>query len=191
MFISDTPTESQWASLDTSDHSSRAWSILLVNGMFVGVVVVVIFLRLWTKIFMITKLSSDDCKPSIRFFTYFIMFLPVKTRRACTLIPLLRVDFMMASALCFWVFCALNISATNLGFGRHIWDLPGTTESSTPAQLSEAAAPAQRMNFISLALASPMVVRKFSTPCSNWANLRYCIKIWNLEPKVFWYFHTL
>lgn len=63
MFISDTPTASQWAALDTSDHSSREWTILIVNGVFLGLVAIVILLRILTKIMTVTKLFLDDCQP--------------------------------------------------------------------------------------------------------------------------------
>lgn len=65
MFVSDAPTASQWASLDTSDHSSHRWTILIVNGLFLGLVAVVILLRIVTKISTATRLFLDDCKPGI------------------------------------------------------------------------------------------------------------------------------
>lgn len=62
MFVSDTPSAAEWASLDKSDHSSRAASILLVNGLFIGQVLLIAFLRMFTKIFMTSRLFVDDCE---------------------------------------------------------------------------------------------------------------------------------
>lgn len=63
MFVSDAPTASQWASLDTTNHSSHTWTILIVNGVFLALVAVVIMLRIVTKIYTATRLFLDDCKP--------------------------------------------------------------------------------------------------------------------------------
>lgn len=62
MFISDTPSAAEWASLDKSDHSSRAASIFLVNGIFVGLALLVASLRVFTKLAMTARLFVDDCK---------------------------------------------------------------------------------------------------------------------------------
>lgn len=60
MFLSDTD-DSWWSSLDTSDHSSITWSILLVNGLFFGLVALVVSLRIFTKVFTRFRLFADDC----------------------------------------------------------------------------------------------------------------------------------
>lgn len=62
MFLSDTPTASEWSALDTSDSSSRTWSVLLTNGLLVGAVAVVVSMRIFTKVFMTASLFVDDCK---------------------------------------------------------------------------------------------------------------------------------
>lgn len=62
MFISDTLTEDEWSSLDKSDHSSRACMVLILNGLFLGLVLVVTSLRMFTKIFMAANLVLDDCE---------------------------------------------------------------------------------------------------------------------------------
>lgn len=62
MFISNPPTEAEWATLDKSDHSSRALSVVAINVTFMVLVLVVIGLRLFTKVFMAAKLSIDDCE---------------------------------------------------------------------------------------------------------------------------------
>lgn len=60
MFVSDTPSAAEWASVNKSDHSSRAASILLVNGIFIGEVLLIACLRIFTKVFMTAKLFIDD-----------------------------------------------------------------------------------------------------------------------------------
>lgn len=65
MFLtSETPSGNWWASLDLSNDSSRTWSVLFVNGLFMGWAVLVVLLRVFTKCFMATRLFVDDCKPS-------------------------------------------------------------------------------------------------------------------------------
>lgn len=69
---------------------------------------------------------------------------------------------MLASASLFTTFCALNIAATNHGFGAHIWDLPGLpTDAGTtpsPPDLAAAAVPAQELNYAALAIAAPSIM---------------------------------
>lgn len=62
MFLSDAPSNSSWSSLDKSDDSSRIWSVLLVNRLFLAMVAVIISLRMFTKFFMAMRLFLDDCK---------------------------------------------------------------------------------------------------------------------------------
>lgn len=65
---------------------------------------------------------------------------------------------MIGSALCFIVFCALNLYAANLGFGNHIWNLPGVNDNSTIDDISAAAAKVQEINYVALAILSPAII---------------------------------
>lgn len=65
---------------------------------------------------------------------------------------------IIGSTLCFTAFCMLNIYAVSLGFGKHIWDLPGITTNSTSDELSKAAAPVQEINYIAFVILSPAII---------------------------------
>lgn len=75
MFLSDTPSDNWWSSLDKSDDSSRTWSVLLVNGLFVGWATIIVLLRAITKCSMAMKLFLDDCKPGLVLFLFLFLFL--------------------------------------------------------------------------------------------------------------------
>lgn len=65
---------------------------------------------------------------------------------------------MLASTLCFSICGALNLFATSLGFGRHIWNLAGISTSSTLEEVSKVAAKVQMLNYISLILLAPAII---------------------------------
>lgn len=70
---------------------------------------------------------------------------------------------MLLSAVLFTAFCSLNITATSLGFGTHIWDLTNVTTTDDIANtdvlvLAAAVAPAQQLNYAALALGPPAVM---------------------------------
>lgn len=52
---------------DSSDHSSRAPSILATNGLFIACVTVLITLRVYTKVFLSKRLFLDDCRSELFF----------------------------------------------------------------------------------------------------------------------------
>lgn len=61
---------------------------------------------------------------------------------------------MIASAVWFFSFCAVNLAAVPAGFGKHIWDLPGDTKED---QLAIATV-VQKLNYLALILLSPSIV---------------------------------
>lgn len=65
---------------------------------------------------------------------------------------------MIGSALCFIIFCALNVHAAELGFGNHIWDLPGMTDDSPIHEVSIAASKVQKINYIALTILAPAII---------------------------------
>lgn len=70
---------------------------------------------------------------------------------------------MLLSSAFFITLCALNIAATSLGFGTHIWDLANITTTDDMATtdilvLAAAVAPAQQLNYAALALGPPTVM---------------------------------
>lgn len=64
------------------------------------------------------------------------------------------IDLMIASALWFFSFCAVNLAAVPLGFGRHVWDLPGATRDDQFAVATRV----QKLNYLALILLSPAIV---------------------------------
>lgn len=65
---------------------------------------------------------------------------------------------MTAAAAIFTAVCIVNVRAVHFGFGNHVWDLGGMTPSSTLADLTEAAAPVELHNYISLVLVAPAII---------------------------------
>jgi hypothetical protein len=63
-------------------------------------------------------------------------------------------DLMIASAVWFFSFCAVNLAAVPVGLGKHVWDLPGATIEDQFA----AAARVQKLNYLALILLSPSIV---------------------------------
>lgn len=48
--------------VSATDHTSRAWSVLTVNILFICLVAIVVSLRAFTKRLMTRKLYLEDCK---------------------------------------------------------------------------------------------------------------------------------
>lgn len=65
---------------------------------------------------------------------------------------------IIASTLCFFVACALNIRAADLGFGKHIWDLAGLTDDSSTDDVAAAASKVLKMNYIALTILAPAII---------------------------------
>ncbi|POS75882.1 hypothetical protein DHEL01_v205724 [Diaporthe helianthi] len=64
-------------------------------------------------------------------------------------------DYLMtASALWFISFCAANLAAVPVGFGQHVWDLPGATRDDKFAVATRV----QKLNYLALILLSPAIV---------------------------------
>ncbi|KAK7701687.1 hypothetical protein SLS64_010135 [Diaporthe eres] len=61
---------------------------------------------------------------------------------------------MVASAVWFFSFCAVNLAAVPVGFGKHIWDLPGSTKEDQFAVATRV----QKLNYLALILLSPSIV---------------------------------
>ncbi|KAL1870752.1 hypothetical protein Daus18300_005072 [Diaporthe australafricana] len=60
MFVDESLGHDDLAAFSTADHSSRAWSVLTVNILFMGLVAVFMSLRAFTKFSMTRKLYLDD-----------------------------------------------------------------------------------------------------------------------------------
>lgn len=67
-------------------------------------------------------------------------------------------DLMTVSAIFFTAVCAINIHAVNLGFGKHIWDLSGITDTSTLDEVSNAVTPVELMNYAVLIIIVPSII---------------------------------
>lgn len=172
MFITNSPTEAEWAALDKSDHSSRALSVVAINGIFLALTLAVIGLRLFTKLFMAAKLSLDDCKFACYTFSFTMRSdLPhadpqissqvdpfASSSYTQTILTIPCTDLMTTAAAIYTAYCVINIRAVHLGFGHHVWDLSTMTTSSTLADLTEAAAPVELHNYIALILVAPAII---------------------------------
>lgn len=71
---------------------------------------------------------------------------------------------MIGAVLFFTTFCVLNIHAATLGFGRHIWNLPGLAAGADDSAawsaeaISAAVARVQKINYTALAVLAPAIV---------------------------------
>lgn len=65
---------------------------------------------------------------------------------------------MIGSVLFFITFCALNIYSAMLGFGKHIWALPGLTDDSTSDDMSVAVSKVQKINYVALTILAPAII---------------------------------
>lgn len=65
---------------------------------------------------------------------------------------------MIGSVVFFITFCVLNIYAATLGFGHHIWALPGLTDPSTSQAMSAAVARVQKINYVALTILAPAII---------------------------------
>lgn len=170
MFVSDTPSAAEWASLDKSDNSSRAASIMIINGMFIGQVLLITFLRMFTKIFMSARLFIDDCESV--YSTCFRAPLHAANLEAqqfpgpqlrqrdprVTNYSILYPDLMSGSVILFTAVGIVNMYSVRLGSGSHVWDLPGITENSSFVEVSHAAAPVEKMNYVALIIIAPSII---------------------------------
>lgn len=65
---------------------------------------------------------------------------------------------MIGSVISYTVFCAVNMYAATLGFGAHIWNLPGLTDNSTTDAISTATAKVQKINYVGLIILAPAII---------------------------------
>lgn len=146
MFVDESLGHDDLAAFSTADHTSRAWSVLTVNSLFIGLVAVFMSLRAFTKFSMTRKLYLDDCKwKRVLGISQHSMLL--------RLIMLWAIDIMLASAFWFFAFCAVNLAAVPAGLGQHIWDLPGDTKE----EQFDVATRVQKLNYLALILLSPSI----------------------------------
>lgn len=143
MFVHESIGDDALGAASTFDHTSRAWSVLTVNILFICLVAIVVSLRAFTKRLMTRKLYLEDCKLTWRqgFMAPWTNCLPT-------------IDLMIASGLWFFSFCAVNLAAVPVGFGKHIWDLPGATKEDQFAVATRV----QKLNYLALILLSPSIV---------------------------------
>ncbi|KAG8162365.1 hypothetical protein KVR01_008130 [Diaporthe batatas] len=123
MFVHESLGHDALGAASTTDHSSRASSVMAVNILFICVVAIVVSLRAFTKHSMTRKLYLEDY-------------------------------LMIASSLWFFSFCAVNLAAVPVGFGQHVWDLPGATRDDQFAVATRV----QKLNYLALILLSPAIV---------------------------------
>lgn len=64
MFVHESLGHDALGAASTTDHTSRAWSVLTVNILFICLVAIVVSLRAFTKRSMTRKLYLEDCKLS-------------------------------------------------------------------------------------------------------------------------------
>lgn len=62
MFVHESLGDDALGAASTTDHTSRAWSVLTVNILFICLVAIVVSLRAFTKRLMTRKLYLEDCK---------------------------------------------------------------------------------------------------------------------------------
>lgn len=65
---------------------------------------------------------------------------------------------MSASVILFTAVGIVNMYSVRLGSGSHVWDLPGITENSTFVEVSNAAAPIEKMNYVALIIIAPSII---------------------------------
>lgn len=62
MFVHESLGDEALGAASPTDHTSRAWSVLTVNILFICLVAIVVSLRAFTKHSMMRKLYLEDCK---------------------------------------------------------------------------------------------------------------------------------
>lgn len=62
MFVHESLGDDALGAASATDHTSRAWSVLTVNILFICLVAIVVSLRAFTKRLMTRKLYLEDCK---------------------------------------------------------------------------------------------------------------------------------